>query len=135
MKRCLIYFALSAICFIACVLIVKLFSNNQFIRGFTGDIVIILLIYFFIKIFSDFSPIKLTVFMLLLAFATEFLQYLTLISILGLEQNTLAQLIIGAVFDPLDLIAYTIGAIIVYIIDVKLLTEIYNKGFSLKNTS
>lgn len=123
MKRRLVYFALTAMCFIVCILIVKLFSNNQFIRGFTGDIVVILLIYFFIKIFNDFSPIKLAVFMLLLAFATEFLQYLKLISILGLEQNAFAQLIIGAVFDPLDLIAYTIGVITVYTVDVRLITE------------
>lgn len=121
MKRRLIYFAISVICFIFCVLIVKLFAKNQFIRGFVGDIIIILLIYFFIKIFYNFHPIKLAIFILLLAFTTEFLQYLNLISILGLEQNMFAQLIIGSVFDPLDLIAYTIGAITVYALDVKLI--------------
>lgn len=105
----------------SCVLIVKLFAKNQFIRGFVGDIIIILLIYFFIKIFYDFHPAKLTVFILLLAFAIEFLQYLNLISILGLEQNIFAQLIIGSVFDPLDLLAYAIGAITVYALDINLI--------------
>ena len=90
-------------------------------RGFIGDIIIILLIYFFIKSFYDFQPVKLTIFILLLAFTTEFLQYLNFISILGLEQNIFAQLIIGAVFDPLDLIAYTIGAITAYGFDIKCL--------------
>lgn len=125
MKRRLIYFMLSVICFMACVLIVRLFSGNQFIRGFAGDIVVILLIYFFVKIFKDFKPLKLAIFTLLLAFTTEFLQYLKLISVLGLEQNIFAQLIIGAVFDPLDLVAYAIGAIIVYTIDINLIGKKY----------
>jgi len=98
-----------------------LFANNQFIRGFVGDIIIILLLYFFIKNFYDFYPAKLTIFILLLAFTTEFLQYLNLISISGLKGNIFAELIIGSVFDPLDLIAYTIGAIMVYVFDTKLI--------------
>ncbi len=121
MKRRLIYVAITVICFISCVLIVKLFAKNQFIRGFVGDIVIILLIYFFIKSFYNFHSVKLTIFILLLAFTTEFLQYLNLISTLGLGGNIFAELIIGAVFDPLDLIAYIIGAITAYTIDVNII--------------
>ena len=124
MKRRLVYFALSIICFIACVLIVILFSDNQFIRGFTGDIIVIWLIYFFIKGFYDFHPVKLTVFTLLFAYAIEILQYFKLVHYLGLENNTLARIIIGSVFDPFDLAAYTIGAIFVYILDVKLLRKV-----------
>jgi len=40
---------------------------------------------------------------------------------LGLEHNTIAQLKLGSVFDLYDLIAYTIGAALVYIIDTKIL--------------
>ncbi len=120
MKRRLVYFSLSVICFIACILIVKLFSDNQFIRGSLGDIVVILLIYFFIKIFKDLNALKLTVFTLAAAYIIEFLQYLKITSFIGLEHNTIVQLILGSVFDPKDLIAYTIGAILVYIIDTKL---------------
>jgi hypothetical protein len=98
-----------------------LFNNNQFIRGFTGDIIVILLIYFFIKAFFAFKPSHLAVFTLGLAFITEFMQYLRLINLLGLGENLAARLIIGSVFDPFDLIAYTIGAIAVYIIDTKLI--------------
>lgn len=120
MKRRLVYFSLSIICFIACILIVKLFNDNKFIRGFSGDIIIILLIYFLIKIFHDFHALKLTIFALAVAFTTEFLQYLKLTTFFGLEHNTIVQLILGSVFDPYDLIAYTIGAISVYIIDTRL---------------
>jgi len=101
-------------------MIVKLFADNQFIRGFAGDIIVISLLYFFIKSLYNFHPLKLTIFIFFLACTIEFFQYLTLINILGLEKNFLAQLILGAVFDPADLLAYTIGAVTVYMIDVKL---------------
>lgn len=121
LKKRLVYFSLAILCFIICVLIVKLFNNNPLIRGFIGDIVVIWLIYFFIKGFYDFHSLKLAVFTLALAFATEFLQYLKLIAFFGLEHNAMARLILGSVFDPYDLMAYTVGAVLVYIIDAKVL--------------
>lgn len=121
MKKRLIYFTLSILCFLSCVLIVKLFDHNLFIRGFTGDVIVILLIYFLVKALYDVKPSHLAISVLGFGFITEFLQYARLISLLGLDQNKLAKLIIGSVFDPFDLIAYTLGAIIVYIIDTKLI--------------
>jgi hypothetical protein len=101
-----------------CVLIVLLFGGNLFVRGFIGDIIVILLIYFFMKVFYDFKALNLTVCVLALAFLTEFLQDLKLITFLGLQHNAAARIILGAVFDPFDLIAYVIGAVLVYIIDM-----------------
>lgn len=98
-----------------------MFNDNLFIRGFTGDIIVILLIYFLIKAFFNFKPLNLAVFTLCLAYLTEFMQFLRLIKLLGLNHNVLARLVIGSVFDPFDLLAYTIGAILVYIIDTKLI--------------
>ncbi len=115
------YFTLSILCFLSCIIIVKLFDDNLFIRGFTGDIIVILLIYFLVKAIYDVKPSHLAILVLGLGFITEFLQYAKLIRLLGLEQNTIAKLIIGSVFDPFDLIAYTLGAITVYIIDTKLI--------------
>ena len=128
MKRRLVYLSLTIICFIACILIVKLFKNNPFIRGFIGDTIVILLLYFLIKIFHDFNALKLAIFTLFVAFATEFLQYLKLTTLLGLEHNKMTRLILGSVFDPYDLLAYSIGAILVYRIDTRLVREAFYKG-------
>jgi hypothetical protein len=99
---------------------VKLFNDNLLIRGFVGDIIVISLIYFFVKAIYDFNALKLAVFTLSLAFIVELLQYFRLITYLGLEHNRAAQLIIGSVFDPYDLAAYTIGAVSVYFIDTRM---------------
>ena len=124
MKKRLIYFSLSILCFLSCVIIVKLFDDNLFIRGFIGDVIVILLIYFLVRAFFDIKPSHLASGVLGLGYITEFLQYARLINLLGLDQNKLAKLIIGSVFDPFDLIAYTLGAVIVYIIDTKLISRI-----------
>jgi hypothetical protein len=105
---------------------VKLYSSNIFIRGFAGDIVVILMIYFLIKVFYDFNSLKLAVFTLFTAFTTEFLQYFKLIDILKLQNNKAARLILGSVFDPCDLAAYAIGAVLVYIIDTRLIRKLLN---------
>ena len=117
----MVYFSLTISCFIACILIVVLFNNNQLVRGFIGDIIVIWIIYFFAKAFYDFNAIKLAIFTLVVAFTTELLQYLDFITYIGIEHNTIARLILGAVFDPYDLIAYTIGAVLVYIVDTRLI--------------
>jgi len=124
LKRRLIYCSLSVLCFVVCILIVILFNDNHFIRGFIGDVIVILLVYFLSKIFYDFHAQKLTTFVLMVAFATEFLQLAKLTTFLGLEHNTLVRLIFGSVFDPYDLFAYTIGAVLVYVIDTRLVRRV-----------
>lgn len=124
MNRRVIYFGLTTTCFIALILIVELFNNNQLVRGFIGDVIVIWLIYFFAKVFYDFNAMKLAVFTLVGAFTTEFLQYLDFTTYIGIEHNAIARLILGAVFDPYDLIAYTIGAVLVYIIDTRLIRNV-----------
>jgi hypothetical protein len=73
--------------------------------------------YFLIKIFIDAKPFKLALFVLISAFFVELLQYFRVIDILGLEHNKVARVVIGSVFDPLDLLAYLVGAVLVYIVD------------------
>lgn len=120
LKYRLIYLSLTIISFLICIFIVKWFSHQPFIRGFIGDVVVMALIYFFIKTFYHFQPIKLTISVLILAYTIEILQSTQLLVILGLEHNRLAKLVLGSVFDVFDLIAYTLGAVLVYIFDSRL---------------
>lgn len=121
MKRRLIYFLLTITCFLLCVLIVKLFSNHQVVRGFVGDIIVTILIYAFVKIFIDITPVKLSIFVLLFSYSIEILQYFRFIEFIGLSENKLARVMFGATFDYTDLIAYTIGVIIIYLMDTYLI--------------
>lgn len=132
MNRRLVYFILTFVCFIFCILILILLSSQPVIRGFVGDIIVTILIYCFVKIFIDFNPLKLSVAVLVFSYLVEVLQYFNLIDIIGLGNNQIARIIIGATFDYRDLFAYTLGILIIYFIDSRML---YNKliyGFSSK---
>ncbi|WP_376773068.1 ribosomal maturation YjgA family protein [Paenibacillus lactis] len=94
-----------------------------FIRGLVGDVIIVVFIYYFIMTLKDFNSIYVVIFTLVLAFITEVLQYFHFASILGLQHNKIAQLIIGSIFDPMDMIAYTIGGIVAFIIDTKIIKK------------
>lgn len=129
MSRRLIYFCLSLMCIIFCVLIVLLFNETPIIRGFVGDVIIVGFIYYFIMTLKDFNSIYVVIFTLVLALITEVLQYIQFASILGLQHNKIAQLVIGSIFDPMDMIAYTIGGIVAFIIDTKIIKKPKNTHF------
>jgi len=121
MKKILIHLSLAVLCFGICTIIVLFFSKNALIRGFLGDIIVVMLIYFLLRSVGIFRPTTTAIIVLIIAFLTELLQYVNILGIIGLNNNKIAQLIFGSVFDPMDLLAYTIGVIAVYIIDKKVL--------------
>lgn len=117
MRRRVVYIISTIICFIFCVLIVVLLSNNKLVRGFVGDIVVIILIYSFIKIFIDIRPFKLCIFILLFSYTVEFFQYFGIVDYIGLGESKIARVVIGTVFDFKDLLAYLIGVIVTLLLE------------------
>ncbi|MBN1468993.1 MAG: DUF2809 domain-containing protein [Fusobacteriaceae bacterium] len=97
-----------------CLLILKFFKFNRFIRGFLGDLIFMALIFYIFKLFLNLKNKTLLFTTLIFAYTVEFLQYLKLINILGLENNYYAKIIFGATFDIYDLLAYTLGIIYTY---------------------
>lgn len=110
----LTYFFTCIFTFTLCIIIVLFFGDFPIIRGFVGDMLIMLFLYTGIKIFVDIQPLKLCLSLLIFAFGVEFLQLLNIVKVLGLEQNKAARIIIGNTFDPKDLLAYTFGIVLTY---------------------
>ena len=69
----------------------------------------VILIFSFVKAFTNWNSKKVAIGVLLFAFTIEFGQYIHILDLLGIEKNTLTALIFGASFDWLDLLAYTLG--------------------------
>ncbi|HRG48813.1 MAG TPA: DUF2809 domain-containing protein [Leptospiraceae bacterium] len=111
------YIVLSLILFILCILIVVLFSSNGFIRGFLGDTVIVILLYSLMQSIKDFDSLLLSVGITLFAYAIEITQYFKIIPLLGFQENFFTRIVFGSIFDPLDLIAYTIGGLLSFFLD------------------
>jgi len=90
--------------------LIAVFVHDQFVRPFIGDVLVILLIYTFVRMFFDVKNYKLlAVCILFFACMIELGQYFELVSRLGLADSKIATTIIGTSFDWKDILAYTIG--------------------------
>ncbi|PWF62693.1 hypothetical protein CBX96_13735 [Shewanella sp. BC20] len=100
------------------------FAPSGFIRGFVGDVLVVILLFCMARTLVPVVNAKgesinrfwhtpwLALAVLLFAFGIEFGQYWGLVDKLGLGGNRLARIVIGSHFDPLDLLAYFVGYLI-----------------------
>ena len=99
--------------------VIGVFVRDTFIRPFVGDVLSVCVIYAFVRIFYSGKSYLLGIAVLCFSFSIEFAQYMKLASILGFESGSIGYVMLGATFDPLDLLAYSIGIVGCLIIDRK----------------
>lgn len=83
--------------------------HDSFIRPYVGDILVVFVLYCFIRAVIPCRWKLLPVYIFLFAVSIELLQYFKLAEQLGLEKNSLMGIIIGSVFDIKDIVCYGIG--------------------------
>ena len=116
-------YAIIALVILLVEICIALFVRDRFIRPFIGDLLVVVLLYFSFRavLKSKASAVAIGVF--IFAVGIELLQFFQLAEILGLEKNGIAHVILGSTFDWLDILAYTLGIILVYFIDQKYLVK------------
>lgn len=92
---------------------IALFVHDNFIRPYIGDVLVVILIYCFIKSFFNLPPNITAIAVLLFSFVVETLQYFKVVNLLGLQNSKVASIIIGTSFAWQDIIAYIVGIAIV----------------------
>ena len=110
------YFYFTVILFIIEVFI-AIFINDSFIRPFIGDVLVVILIYSFLRTFWNINSSIATFSVFIFACTVEVLQYFDLINKLGLQKNKIATVILGNTFDWKDIIAYTIGITAILVLE------------------
>lgn len=98
---------------------IALFVNDSIIRPYGGDVLVVIMIYYFAKAFISTNPIYIAIATLLFAYAVEIGQYLNLVEVLHLQDNKVMRIVIGSSFSWGDMLCYTIGIIICLVIDRK----------------
>ncbi|UJB70640.1 DUF2809 domain-containing protein [Acaryochloris sp. 'Moss Beach'] len=93
-------------------LYIALHIDDNFIRPYIGDLLVVILIYAIVRAFFKVSIMTAAIGVLLFSFAVEVLQSFKIVEILGLGASQLARTIIGTTFSWEDLVAYSIGIII-----------------------
>lgn len=94
------------------------YSHSGIIRNYVGDILVIPVMYFFIRIIYPKRIRKLPYILFLFAVIVEILQYMKINNILGIEGSSLLGILLGSTGDIKDILCYFIGTIIIIIIDV-----------------
>ncbi|MFN3299073.1 MAG: DUF2809 domain-containing protein [Sediminibacterium sp.] len=115
------YFALTIILFIVEILIAK-YVHDQIVRPYGGDLLVVILIYCFVKSFFDFPVVPTSIFVLIFSFVVETLQYFNFIEFVGLEKSNIARIVMGTSFEWIDIVAYIVGVVIIITIE-KLITN------------
>ncbi|MBP5774287.1 MAG: DUF2809 domain-containing protein [Clostridiales bacterium] len=88
---------------------IGLFIHDGFVRPFIGDVLVVILIYTFIRIFIPEKVRLLPLFIFIFAAAVEVLQYLKIVEVLGLQDNAFMSTVIGTSFDIRDILCYFVG--------------------------
>lgn len=110
------YFIFAVILF-AIEVYIALFVHDEIIRPHIGDLLVVILIYCFLRSFLNLPVLVIAIATLLFSYIVEVLQYFNLVQILELQNSKLARIIIGTSFSWLDILSYTIGIIIVLLIE------------------
>ena len=98
--------------------LIALYVRDDFIRPYVGDVLVVIVIYTFIRIFIPEKCRVLPILVFIFAACVEVLQYFDLVSILGAENNTFLRILLGSVFDYKDIICYAVGCIVLGIYEM-----------------
>ena len=110
------YFLLAIFLFLIEVLI-ALYLHDPLIRPYGGDFLVVILLYCALRSVVHITPVKAAVAVLLFAYVVETLQYFEIVHRLGLSHSRLARVVIGTGFEWKDLLAYTLGAATVLLVE------------------
>ena len=106
------YFAL-AVAVLGTEIAIAALLNDAIVRPLVGDALAVALVYLALRAVLPLSLPAAVVAALLTATVIEFGQYLGILGFLHLENNRLAQVVLGTRFDPRDFLAYLAGALAV----------------------
>ena len=112
MKRTFTLFVLLLVTEIA----IAVFYFHKFIRGFIGDVLVIPLLYFFLRLFLKWKTRVLIILVASIAIGVELLQLYNITEKLAIRSQWL-KTIIGTTFDGKDIIAYLLGALLIFLFE------------------
>ncbi|MDD3240226.1 MAG: DUF2809 domain-containing protein [Lachnospira sp.] len=114
MKKRIQYF-IAFVCLLVIEVLIALYIHDSIIRPFIGDVLVVIVIYTFVRIWIPEGVKLLPLYVFIFAAAVEGLQYLNIVKLLGLENNTFMRILIGSTFDWKDIICYMVGCILIMV--------------------
>jgi hypothetical protein len=109
------HYALLAVLLFGVELAIALWVHDTLIRPFIGDVLVVMLLFCLLRAIIQINNNRLILAVLIFSYVVEIGQYFQLAHLLGLAQYPIARIVIGSTFDAMDLLAYTLGALLLYI--------------------
>lgn len=95
--------------------IIALYVHDAIIRPYVGDMLVVILIYCFLRVIVPTGHRWLPLWIFLFAAGIECLQYFHLVQVLGLQDHEFWRIAIGSTFDIKDIVCYGAGCILLEI--------------------
>lgn len=110
------YFLATVFIFLTEVLIATKLKDIFFVRAYLGDVIVVMLIYTFIKTFFRIEDNKkLILGILIFSFLVEFAQYFNIAEKLGFRKGSLMYIVIGNSFSWIDILCYFVGCLLLFV--------------------
>ncbi len=110
MKSRLVWLA-AAFGLLAAEVIIALFVHDNFIRPYLGDVLVVIVLYLFVRSLVPKGVPLLPLYLFLFAAGVEVLQYFQIVRRLGLQDIPFSRILIGSVFDVADILCYGVGCL------------------------
>lgn len=122
-KKRVIY-AVATVVLLAIEVFIALYIHDKFIRPYIGDVIVVVVVYTFVRIFIPERVRMLPLYVFIFAAGVEVLQLFHIVDILGLGSNRFMRILIGSVFDMADVICYGIGCVMLGIYEWRMAKKI-----------
>lgn len=109
------YLLLTIAIFLIEVLIATKLADIFFVRAYLGDVIVVMLLYTFVKSFVKVNDEKLILGILIFSCIVEFAQYFTIAEKLGFRPGSLMYIIIGNSFSWIDILCYAAGCLLLFL--------------------
>ncbi len=101
---------------------IALFVSDEFIRPYVGDIIVVPVVYCFLRIIFPVKIKLLPLYTFIFAIFIELLQLVDILQYFSYLNNRFFNIILGSVFDFKDILCYFLGYLLI------LLTEFFLKS-------
>ena len=116
-----VFYIIAAIVLLAVEVLIALFVNDRFVRPYLGDVIVVAVVYCFVRIFIPEKVHLLPLYVFMFAVLVEILQYFHIVDLLGLGNSRFFRVLIGGVFDWKDILCYGIGCLVLGLWEILLI--------------
>lgn len=97
--------------------LIALFVHDKFVRPYIGDVIVVAVLYCFVRGFIPTGVKLLPLYLFMFSTAIEIAQYFNYVTLLGLNHSKFFRVLLGTSFSFTDILCYTAGSAICFAAD------------------